>query len=111
MDANVQKILRFLSRAVDEVQKTVVEKISPLLQKHQMNIQNNRDDIQALYESQEMMMHVMIRAQTEGLFEGKDLTLYDHYEQVTTRLNELQDEYLVCIALDNFLTPINDPTS
>lgn len=95
-----------LSGGLKQVTMMLNEKIGPLLAHHQSRLDRHAEEILTLYEVHEMMTHVMVRAQLEGLFDDVDLSDADEVMFVHRRLAELQNEYLATQSIATWLSSI-----
>lgn len=108
MDSDViRKTLKSLSQGLRQVTMVLNETVGPLLQKQQTLLSRQDEDIRALYEIDEMMLYVMIRAQAEGVFDETSLSDEDSVLTCYNRLSALQDEYLATRSVSVFLSRLN----
>ena len=113
MDDVVRKTLKMLSGGLKQMTDVLNERVLPLLRQHHDQLEVNKrrlvshdEDILSLYEIHEMMTHVMVRAQVEGVFDGVDSQDEDAVMDVHTRLVALQDEYLATLSVSFFLSKL-----
>lgn len=109
MSDAIRKTLKMLSGGLRQVTQVLNERVAPVISQHQKRLDYQEQDIQTLYEIHEMMTHVMVRAQLEGLFLEVDTQDEDEVKSVHSKLAKLQDEYLATLSVSSFLGRLGSP--
>ena len=79
------------------------KQVAPLLTEHEREINDIQEDIKALYELVEMYFFVFSKAMFVGFFDEKE-----NVEQLLEGLNEMQDYYLCCVSVVNFVSSLQE---